>query len=908
MVKLTPSASPARRRLAGLGFASSSDSVGASHLHPQSPPSQFPSLPSSSERSAQYQTGVTEPSNGENVIVIPDTVAPISEHHRLSSQIHPQKLSTGGLHPSPPFVNRITSEISGLPPIIHIQDSDCESDLDECQKDYADVDEYDEQRPSTAGGVFTAIVYRSSPDVPTDDRGNPPLIDYFPQAVQLFPETDTEGARFGNSTLNKVAVVIPVYNEDALELWHSLRDLTAQQEELANQYQLDICIILDGWSRASQSMKDYLIGLFPPLDPYSSHAIILNSIDSYCDMVVNWVVPLERGGFEFGPQLATNSEIDEQLPVTVVISRRAPDEQTRLLVSLFHPYDKQRLKSGCLLLTLILKKDNRRKHNSHIWFLSPNGFAPSTGAELYFLTEGGTMFEPGCIRTLIRYMNRNHRCGVVTGRQRVMTARQQVLPESWISFMSLYRAAIMFDYEAGFASFVGAFALFGFLPVVPGPCGLYHRRTLQGEPLERYFEILQQSPQETGLVLGNLRLAEDRVLSYAPMLWGESVGESIYMGVEPEATFLFQQEEGLENLVAQRRRWINGTVAGYLWLVSNFELILNSVRMSYTTKVFTILLSIFQLILYLEVSIAPMIFLLPLRHLLVDYLGIRLVQSTLPTSFFVEIMWWCAVVLYLVFVVRHGAFVKYDAWAFLILGILGAISLLSGMITLIVYMSSSQSPFNSITHTSATSDIILGNDTAVLFETTTSNSAAFQLVGITIILSVFIIPFINAFLFSPFSCLLMVLTVIPFWIFLPTLVCWFGAYAFSRFWDLNWGNRPSDQMDEISNAAAREQTQRLLKQESYAITAFIVFLNFVYALLLELQTARPIVIGLTILLLFFSALIQMILSFFFAVQFNIKRLIHRCCSLSVPVFSQSSSSSSSQDHSTRFPQTDAVDP
>src|SRR3989338_803542 len=42
----------------------------------------------------------------------------------------------------------------------------------------------------------------------------------------------------------------------------------------------------------------------------------------------------------------------------------------------------------------------------------------------------------------------------------------------------------------------------------------------------------------------------------------------------------------------------------------------------------------------------------------------------------------------------------------------------------------------------------------------------------------------------------MLLTIIPFYLFLPTLVAWFGAYSFARFHDLKWGNRPSNQMKD----------------------------------------------------------------------------------------------------------------
>lgn len=39
----------------------------------------------------------------------------------------------------------------------------------------------------------------------------------------------------------------------------------------------------------------------------------------------------------------------------------------------------------------------------------------------------------------------------------------------------------------------------------------------------RYFDIVNKDPDVSGLVLGNLRIAEDRVLSYASVLQAHSV-------------------------------------------------------------------------------------------------------------------------------------------------------------------------------------------------------------------------------------------------------------------------------------------------------------------------------------------------------------------------------------------------
>lgn len=40
----------------------------------------------------------------------------------------------------------------------------------------------------------------------------------------------------------------------------------------------------------------------------------------------------------------------------------------------------------------------------------------------------------------------------------------------------------------------------------------------------------------------------------------------------PDAQFFFESEDSLSEFVPQRRRWLNGTTAGYIWLVSSPDL------------------------------------------------------------------------------------------------------------------------------------------------------------------------------------------------------------------------------------------------------------------------------------------------------------------------------------------------
>lgn len=100
------------------------------------------------------------------------------------------------------------------------------------------------------------------------------------------------------------------------------------------------------------------------------------------------------------------------------------------------------------------------------------------------------------------------------------------------------------------------------------------------------------------VLTANLRLAEDRVISYLIILRSPSVGRSECWPMRrgaillascvgkrlpsllcaaavtswvPNAQFYFESEETFRELVLQRRRWLNGTLAGYPCVTSGGE-------------------------------------------------------------------------------------------------------------------------------------------------------------------------------------------------------------------------------------------------------------------------------------------------------------------------------------------------
>lgn len=129
-----------------------------------------------------------------------------------------------------------------------------------------------------------------------------------------------------------------------------------------------------------------------------------------------------------------------------------------------------------------------------------------------------------------------------------------------------------------------------FLPVIPGPCGLFRMSDVTDTILARVRDIVTNPAERDSIVEANLKIAEDRILSYLLLFMGKCVPcfrltlcllhchrcMIRYGGKQthwvPDVLFFFESEDNIGEFVRQRRRWLNGTTAGYLWLVTNRDL------------------------------------------------------------------------------------------------------------------------------------------------------------------------------------------------------------------------------------------------------------------------------------------------------------------------------------------------
>jgi cellulose synthase/poly-beta-1,6-N-acetylglucosamine synthase-like glycosyltransferase len=605
---------------------------------------------------------------------------------------------------------------------------------------------------------------------------------------------------------HKITVLIPMYNETTKEFKRTLQDLhkcIVEMNDVGAGY-VHILAVLDGWNATHSSMKEYLKEMFP-------------DVSSNIDGIGNSTKAVE----------------------TYIIQKLNGNEVTSV------PIDNEK----GLKLSVIVKLDNRRKHNSHSWFLE--SFAQEMESDFTFLTDCGTRFDRKCLINLYREISKDPNCSAISGRQRVMNTEQQDSSDSFRGFM--YRSMQRFDYEASLACYIGAFSTFGMLPVIPGPCGLYRfdaicdvkkRQELRQEltqefqdielgevkankkeetyidAIDFYMKTVSLNPDETGMLLGSLLLAEDRILSYAAVLKTEKRYHTKY---EPNACFYFEAETSPTTLLQQRRRWINGTLAGYLWLLQNIHLMYNSKVNAYNKVILTILV-ISQLMMFFVMFIGTSVLTVAIRFPLMSYIGVP--------RLYVELIIGAYCLLYVMFVYLHSSPKKKGP---------KLNTVLFDIITL----------FNML---------IVG---VIMYSFVMSLMNSKMVLNIAIIAFNMFMPFLLAALHDWKSLALMFCSVVQYTLLLPTFTITLSVYAFSRLWELTWGNRPSEKLltlKQKKTKAEMEQIRAKLQKHAAIVAWTLVALNLGLTVLFAYMQKEKMFVFILQIVIFVWSSLQMVCS------------------------------------------------
>ncbi|ARF09660.1 glycosyltransferase [Indivirus ILV1] len=355
--------------------------------------------------------------------------------------------------------------------------------------------------------------------------------------------------------------------------------------------------------------------------------------------------------------------------------------------------------------------------------------------------------------------------------------------------------------------------------------------------LEHYSHIVATPPEETDLIRENVKLAEDRIPSYAVVTHGK---EGAYTTWVDGAVFKFQAETELRPFVLQRRRWINGAFLCYVWsTLSKPHLILES-KHNFFRRFLIYLLYLSQLINYLLASISPSIFCAALYLALSSVFN---VESYVPI---IIIVLYTVIVLFFMWVHRYIVFVKPLFYLLVVANAIGMCLIIAGYIKECVRWNFFPP----------------GIDNAIIQWCT---------------VAIMSMPFIMAIVALDFKSLgYLLISCIPYWLFLPTLVGTFTIYALSRLSDTTWGNRVSAAGSSFKGASQKQvaDLQADLSSNASVALVFISVANVIIEILVIYFRSNTWFIVGCIMTIFTTIIVQVLVSF---IYFVIKHISFETC-------------------------------
>ncbi|AHF66777.1 hypothetical protein PSCICO_44080 [Pseudomonas cichorii] len=207
--------------------------------------------------------------------------------------------------------------------------------------------------------------------------------------------------------------------------------------------------------------------------------------------------------------------------------------------------------SASITVLLATKLHNASKLDSHAWFFW--GIGSKVKARFAMQLDAGSIPAPDCFKHLLQHMHDEPECGAVTTCILTPVPENMNLQQNWQYADYLWEKVS--DWPVG--------NLCRYLEVVPGQCSLIRWESFcepesqERAPIDEYLRGLE--PQ--GLLECNLFLAEDRVMGFELV---KNLQHSSTVRYCPQAQVETDLCPDFGELIRQRRRWINSTVAARL--------------------------------------------------------------------------------------------------------------------------------------------------------------------------------------------------------------------------------------------------------------------------------------------------------------------------------------------------------
>lgn len=338
----------------------------------------------------------------------------------------------------------------------------------------------------------------------------------------------------------RLMICITMYNEGPQQLQATLKKLTNnltylqeqskhQEDTLSQSFAGEnvwqnvlLCIVADGREQVNDKTLEYLeaIGL------YDEDLLTINSAGIGAQLHL----------FEHTLQLTVNGK--SLLPVQTIFA---------------------------------LKETKSSKLKSHHWYF--NAFAEQIQPEYTAIMDVGTLLTKSALYHLLFAFERNHQIGGACGQISVEKPFENL--SNWVI------SAQNFEYKISNILDKSLESCFGFISVLPGAFSAYRYEAIRGAPLDAYFQTLNVDLDVLGPFIGNMYLAEDRVLSLEVVARKDCNWTMHYV---KNAVARTDVPHDLVGLISQRKRWLNGAFFATLFSIWNWGRIYSESNHSFPRK------------------------------------------------------------------------------------------------------------------------------------------------------------------------------------------------------------------------------------------------------------------------------------------------------------------------------------
>ena len=210
-------------------------------------------------------------------------------------------------------------------------------------------------------------------------------------------------------------------------------------------------------------------------------------------------------------------------------------------------------------LIFCIKEQNKRKLNTHIWFLK--GFCQNLKPEFIIFLDVGT-------KPLKKSLSPLYNC--LKNDKSVAGCCGEIIPEQSSYFDFVIQAQIV-EYKFSHLLDKALESYCGFISVLPGAFSAYRFECFTKQIMEVYF--FTETQKNISMFQANMYLAEDRILCLELVCMSNRKNILRYL---PNSQAETDVPSELWNLMMQRRRWNNGAWFSSIYTILNCKKIFNS--------------------------------------------------------------------------------------------------------------------------------------------------------------------------------------------------------------------------------------------------------------------------------------------------------------------------------------------